>query len=167
MTDSSQVKMIGIICKGNILRSQVLQQYLQRNFRIANIPEEVFSCGISEDSYENEHELLREVEKELQARGILATLSRRKWDQQVAKMVSKCGILFVPDRETMQQVIKKSGDSESKMNLVYRFINEGDKDFADTYDYTNKRQDPVLFKMSFGELERIAELIFNKLMGLQ
>ena len=49
-----------------------------------------------------------------------------------------------------------------KVFTFYNRIFEGEIDFQDTYDYENKRQDPIRFRDAFDEIDRIAQKILTK-----
>jgi len=155
-----KIKSIVVVCHGNILRSQVLEKYLKHYSEMNSVKLKLYSAGIAEwEAYENTEDLLQEVEKELNKRGLLVTLKRNIWNKEVEKQILDADFVLAADADIKTVILSRMEGSFSKEKVYtyYEFIDEGEKSFQDTYDHILKRQDPVRFEASFNELARIAE----------
>jgi len=153
-----------LICYGNILRSQVLEQYLRYYSGLGNINIEIFSAGVAEPGeFPDKEKLFTEIRRELNTRNIPFSLQRNAWGKEVEEKISFADIVICADNEIRKKVLERMNSRISKENVYtfYGIISEGEKDFQDTYDYENNRQDPVLFRDAFDELDRIAKKMLS------
>lgn len=156
-----QTKLIVIICHGNILRSQVLEQYLKHYAAQNAIALSLFSAGIAPwASYPNTEVLLKEVESELQKRGLQSKLIRKSWSADVVKKIVAADIVLAADMCVKNEIMTRVSEV-GKIATFYEIVGEGDRSFIDPYDHINKRQDPERFRLSFSELDRLAEKIIR------
>ena len=148
---------IGLVCHGNIARSQILHHYLQRALEERGIETRIFSCGTApEEAYPNARELLTEVEQGLRDRGMEVTAERTPWTAKTAKSLERCDLVLTADNYRKIDVLQRTAAVPGKVRLFYEFIGEGKKDFTDTFDPVEGRQDHSRFERCFDELERIA-----------
>jgi len=156
---------IGLVCHGNIARSQILHHYLVQYAAEAGWALEVFSCGTApEEAYPNAAELLDQVQHELDRRGVHGRVTRNVLDRPALDELRKAQRVLVADRairDDIQQAFTHKEERE-KVWLFYECIGEGAKDFVDTYDPQNHAQDPARFSACFDELERIASRIVEQ-----
>ncbi len=155
-----------IVCYGNILRSQVLEQYLRYYAKLYGIELLPNSAGIAgKEEFPDKTKLFQEISNELDRRGIPHNLHRNPWDSDVERTISESCIVICADQIVKATVLErmKSKIDKNKVFTFYEAINEGEKDFEDTYDYDNKRQDPIKFKNAFEELERISRKMIDLL----
>lgn len=159
------IKQIGLVCYGNIARSQVLGIYLKEHLKEGGLNIRVYSVGTAPyEKYPNTPELLKEVEEKLKERKIYVKPKRNCWGKSAETKLKKSGIILAADKERKKEVISRLKKfSEDSVYTFYEFINEGDKGFEDTYDYKKNRQNPVKFERLFDELERIAIKIVDRL----
>ncbi|MCK5811643.1 MAG: hypothetical protein KAG94_01975 [Clostridiales bacterium] len=153
-----------IICYGNILRSQVLEQYLRYYSKQWDLTIEFYSAGISEsDEFPNTKKLLTEIYKELQSRNIPCSLQRNAWNKDVETEIISSVLVICADNKVKSTILERMHlrINREKVFTFYEAISEGDIDFEDTYDYEKKRQDPDRFHTAFNELDRIAQKILN------
>ncbi|MCK5758763.1 MAG: hypothetical protein KAH14_06690 [Clostridiales bacterium] len=149
-----------LICYGNILRSQVLEQYLQHYAKLWDIQLTFYSAGIARrDEFPNTGDLLVEVHHELQKREIACSLQRNAWSNEVENKIISADIVLCADTSVKKKVLERMTNriSVKKVFTFYNKIGEGEIDFQDTYDYENKRQDPIRFRDAFDEIDRIAQ----------
>ena len=154
-----------LICYGNILRSQVLEQYLRHYTKLWDIQITFYSAGIAKwDEFPNTGDLLVEVHHELQKREISCSLQRNSWNNDVENRIISADIVLCADTPVKKKVLERMNDriSVKKVFTFYNKIFEGELDFQDTYDYENKRQDPIRFRNAFDEIDRIAQKILVK-----
>lgn len=155
---------IVLVCHGNILRSQVLEQYLQHYAHLFSVDIELQSFGIAGfNAYPNTDMLLDEVRCELSRRGIAHHVERKSWGEDRLLIAQQADIILVADSFVKSDLIGKMPDSHigRKIFTFYEIIDEGDKSFVDTYDPITGRQDPQRFADSFSELDRIARKIIS------
>lgn len=148
-----------MVCYGNILRSQVLEQYLRFYSNQKGLNINFFSAGIAKwQEFPDTAELLEEIYHELDARGIPCVLHRNEWNENVEKAIKRADVIICADKNIKSAVSERLNNNVNpeKLHTFYSFISEGEKDFHDTYDYEKKRQDPIRFRNAFNELERIA-----------
>lgn len=153
-----------LICYGNILRSQVLEQYLRFYSKQMNKNINFYSAGIAKlEEFPNTKELLKEVHQELQKREITSSLKRNPWSKEVEKRITTTDIVLVADNEIKRKVIDRMNNriTKDKVHTFYEIISEGEIDFQDTYDYEKKKQDPKRFQDAFDELDRIARKMLS------
>ena len=161
---SSNTLRIAVICHGNIARSQTLHHYLTRELAQLQIPADIFSCGTAtSQSYSQDKELLAEVQQNLTARGLDVIVERTCWSDQATQRVADSDIVLVADRNRRAEVLKRTGMPPERVHLFYEFIDEGPKDFTDTFDRKTGKQDPTRFAQCFDELQRIAELTADRI----
>lgn len=154
-----------LICYGNILRSQVLEQYLNYYSKQKNLKIKFDSFGIAGwDEFPDTANLLEEVFQELRKRDIPCSLERNAWNEEAKKKIKSADIILFADNNIKSTVFERMNHQINKENsyTFYEIITEGEKDFEDTYDYENNRQDPVRFRNAFNELDRIARKIIDK-----
>lgn len=154
-----------IICYGNILRSQVLEQYLRHYSELWNIDIKFYSAGVAgREEFTNTKELLQEVHTELLKREISCSLQRNTWNKEVEKKIIAADIVLFADTEIKTIALGRMNNriNKEKVYTFYEVISEGETDFQDTYDYENKRQDPNRFRNAFDELDRIAGKMLSK-----
>ncbi len=154
-----------VICYGNILRSQVLEQYLRYYAEKYELNIEFSSAGIAnQDEFPNTNILLEEIRQELHKRGIPCALNRNTWDNVVEAKIESADIVICADSSVKATVLKRMNSriDKEKVFTFYGMISEGEIDFEDTYDYEKKRQDPIRFKNAFDELDRIAGRILSQ-----
>ena len=148
-----------IVCHGNIARSQVMSVYLRRRLAEMKAEATVSSCGIaSKDAYPNEAQLLAEVRHALRRRGVHETLERTCWGKVTADAILACDLVLAADSSIKRAIIERTGICPSRVCLFYEYIGEEPKDFVDTYDHEQGKQDEERFSKLFDELERIASL---------
>jgi len=155
-----------IVCYGNILRSQVLEQYIRHHARLRGLSIRVDSAGIADpDEFPDRDRLFGEISRELNKRSIGHSLHRNPWSDEVEMTIMESTHVFCADLHVKETVLKRMRDDfdKSKVMSFYEAINEGEQDFEDTYDYELKRQDPVRFRNAFDELERIAIAMVDSL----
>jgi len=148
-----------IICYGNILRSQVLEQYLKHYANLWNLDINFYSAGVAkQDEFTNKDLLLKEISQQLLKRKIKHSLKRTPWSKQVEEKILSADVVLFADNKVKTIALKKISKkiNREKLFTFYEFILEGERDFQDTYDYVKKRQDPIRFKSAFDELDRIA-----------
>ena len=160
------MKQIGVVCYGNIARSQVLGIYLKKFLNeegIRNV--RVYSVGTAPyEAYPNTPELIKEVKEKLKERGVFVKPKRNCWSDAAEMELKKSDVILAADKERKNDVISRlRGFPQDFVYTFYEFISEGDKSFEDTYDYKKNAQNPVKFGKLFDELERIARKIVNKL----
>lgn len=150
---------IGLVCHGNIARSQILHHYLVQYAQAAGWKLEVFSCGTaSKEAYPEATQLLAQVQRELARRGVEGRVIRHVLDQNAIEQLKTANYILAADRairDDLWSVLKRAEDRD-KVQLFYEFIGEGTRDFVDTYDPQIQGQDPARFAACFDELERIA-----------
>ncbi len=155
-----------IICYGNILRSQVLEQYLKYYSKQRNIKIKLHSAGVAKlDEFPNTKELLSEIHQELTKRNIPSSLKRNTWSKDIEQKIITADIILVADNKIKSSVIERMNNqiSKEKVYTFYEVILEGEIDFQDTYDYKKKKQNPKRFQAAFNELDRIAKKILSNL----
>lgn len=153
-----------LICYGNILRSQVLEQYLKHYTKLFNIDIHISSAGVAKwEEFPNTKELLLEVQEELNNRNIANSLNRNAWSNEVEAKIVKSDIVICADSSVKQMVTERMNGriNLEKISTFYNRISEGEVDFQDTYDYEKNRQDPIRFRNAFDELDRIAKKILS------
>lgn len=160
------IKQIGLVCYGNIARSQVLGIYLKKILNekgITNV--RIYSVGTAPyGKYPNTPELIKEVEEKLKERKIYAKPKRNCWSGEAEIELKKSDVILAADKERKMEVISRLRNfPQESVYTFYGFINEGSKSFEDTYDYKKNCQDPVKFEKLFDELERIAKKIVDRL----
>ncbi len=154
-----------LICYGNILRSQVLEQYLRHYAKLWAIQITFYSAGIAKwDEFPNTDNLLIEVRHELQKRGITYSLQRNAWSNEVEDRIISADIVLCADTSVKKKVLERMDSrlNSEKIFTFYNKISEGEIDFEDTYDYEKKRQDPIRFRYAFNEIDRIAKKLLIK-----
>lgn len=155
-----------VICYGNILRSQVLEQYLRHYIKIHGIDLNINSAGVAHpNEFPDTEVLLSEIAEELDSRSIEHDLERTPWGLEVEKHIIGTDKIICADNNVKSTVIDRMNGKidHAKISTFYESINEGETDFEDTYDYENKRQDPIRFAKAFDELERIAKKMLSTL----
>ena len=161
------IKQIGLVCYGNIARSQVLGIYLRKFLDeegISNV--RVYSVGTAPyEKYPNTQELIKEVEEKLKERKIYVKPKRNCWSIEAERELRKSEVILAANKKIKKEVMSrlKNKFPEKSIYTFYEFVGEGKKDFKDTYDYQKQRQDPVKFEILFDELEKIARKIINKI----
>jgi len=154
-----------LICYGNILRSQVLEQYLRHYANLWDIQVNFYSAGIAKwDEFPNTKELLGKVLQELDKRDISCSLQRNAWSKEVENNIIAADIVLCADTTVKKKVLKRMNNriDNEKVSTFYNKISEGEIDFEDTYDYEKNRQDPIRFQHAFDEIDRIAEKLLVK-----
>lgn len=163
---NTQARRIGLVCHGNIARSQILHHCLEHALRRRGLDIDVFSCGTApEAAYPNAPQLLAEVEDELHRRGLMVTVERTSWSETAAEQLRACDWVLAADRMRRADILTRTGLDPNRVQLFYAFIGGGDKDFTDTYEVALGRQDAERFARCFDELQRIAEQIAKRLAG--
>ena len=155
-----------IICYGNILRSQVLEQYIRYYVGQRGIELDLYSAGIAAyEQYPNTPQLMEEVYRELRKRIVTDSLHRKPWSEEAEKKIIVADVVLVADAQVKAEVFNRMGDriDKEKVHTFYEMISEGEKDFPDTYDYELNRQDPIRFRDAFDELDRIAKKILEEI----
>jgi len=149
---------VALVCMGNIFRSKVLEQYLK-----VKAPDiEVFSCGIlSKESMPEEKILMKEVKLGLLNRGLKVNIKRNPWSEKAKNNLEKSDLILTATKDIRKFLINKINNKN--INTFYEFINEGEKEFEDPFDYKKRKQDPEKFQKGFDELERLAQLIANRI----
>lgn len=154
-----------IICYGNILRSQVLEQYLRHYSELWDVKIKFESAGIAGwHEFPDTEKLLDEIRQELKKREIPCSLQRNAWDRKIEKKVISADIIICSDKKIKATVLERMNHqiNNEKISTFYEIISEGEIDFQDTYDYAKKRQDPNRFRNAFDELDRIAKKIIGE-----
>ena len=154
---SSSLQRWSIVCYGNILRSQVLEQYLRAYCENGLV---FFSAGISgKDEFSDKEALFSEIRQEMAKRNVTCNLERNFWSDEIAEKIISSDLVLCAGSGIKEEVLKRTGPElkPSKVFTFYGFIGEGEQDFEDTYDYEKGRQDPVRFRKAFDELDRIAK----------
>ncbi|MEZ4754921.1 MAG: hypothetical protein R3A13_11560 [Bdellovibrionota bacterium] len=161
---------ISVVCHENIARSQVLGHYLEHFLKENKLDSiiTVFSCGttLKPNQYGNENERLKQVAERLKELGLDVQINRNCWNDETAKELKTSDLILAADSERRSDIVTRLGSEvENKTFLFYEFIEEGSKDFTDTYDSAKGAQDPERFDKSFAELKRIAEVLIEKILG--
>lgn len=160
----TQPKRIGLVCHGNIARSQILHHYLAEALSRRGLDIDVFSCGTApEAEYPNAPQLLADVEAELHRRGLTVQVERTPWGEAAAEQLRACDWVLAADHKRRADILTRTNLDPNRVQLYYAFIGEGEKDFADTYDVNLGHQDTERFARCFDELQRIAEQIAERL----
>lgn len=156
---------IMIVCYGNILRSQVLDQYMSMYIRKHNLDLHILSAGVAPpEEFTEKEKLFKEIADELDKRGIPHNLHRNPWNQHIQEQAADTSLILCADFQIKTTVIERlKGFTISNIKTFYEAAGEGEKSFEDTYDYKNRRQDPIKFAAAFSELERLAVKILNNL----
>jgi protein-tyrosine-phosphatase len=157
---------IGVVCHGNVARSQVLHLYLCELADRASVPLDLFSCGTAPlDAFPGIDRMLADVQSELRRRGLERRVVRNVFDDEARQHLLSSDLVLVADRERRQELIVLLDGRlpAEKVQLFYEFIGEGPKDFVDTYDAEKGAQDPKRFANCFDELERIAGQAIEKI----
>ena len=165
------ITQVGVVCYGNIARSQILGIYLRECLARAGLSGiRVYSVGTAPyEAYPNTPALIREVKEKLKERGLNANPKRNHWTGEAKEQLELSDIILVADEDRKKEVIGRIGDKipRGRIYTFYQFIGEGEKGFEDSYDYKNKRQEPVKFGKIFDELKRIAEKATDKIKSMQ
>ena len=157
---------ISVICHGNIARSQILHHYLDDYAAKASLSIDLFSCGTAPlEAYPDSDDLLADVQSELKRRGLNASVKRNVLDEEAQQHLVDSDVVLVADVNRKQEVLSLlAGKIQAqRVMLFYEFIEEGPKDFVDTYDADRGAQDPARFARCFDELERIAKLTVERI----
>lgn len=150
---------VGVVCYGNILRSQVLAAYLRAGMTAYPCEYQVYDAGISDQPQVDFPEVkrtLQEVEEKLQARGLVVRLRQTTWNGEVIRSLMRCNLILAADAEVVRFLHHRLPATHPPTYHFYELLDEGKRDFQDTYDYQQHRQKPQAFEASFDELERIA-----------
>jgi protein-tyrosine-phosphatase len=148
---------MGIVCHGNIARSQVLHHLLAREVEARGLPVELFSCGTAEaEAYDNVPALLEEVSGLLRTNGVKPAVERCHWTEDARKHLLGSDWILAADEDRQQDLIDRLPSRSNDIALYYDFIGEAPKGFIDTFDHQKGRQDPERFAACFQELQRIA-----------
>ncbi len=154
-----------IVCYGNILRSQVLEQYLRHYSKLWNIDIGFFSAGVADpEEFPDKDKLFMDVRRELQNREIPCSLQRNTWNKEVEEKTIPADVVICADNEVKATVLERMDlrINKEKVFTFYEIISEGEVGFQDTYDYEKKQQDPIRFQDAFNELDRIARKLLHK-----
>jgi protein-tyrosine-phosphatase len=157
---------ISLICHGNIARSQILHHYLDDYADKASLDLDLFSCGTAPmEAYPDSDDLLADVQAELNRRGLNASVKRNVLDAEAQQHLTDSDVVLVADANRKQEVLSLLAGKipTQSVMLFYEFIEEGPKDFVDTYDADRGAQDPARFAGCFDELERIAQLSVERI----
>lgn len=159
---------VGIVCHGNIARSQVFHRYLEHLARAQGLDVAFFSCGTApREAYPHEALLLHQVEEALLARGMADKIERTPWSDAAAAKLRQADVILVADRERRAELLDRLGaELRDRIYLFYEFIGEGNKDYVDTYDAAKGAQDPARFDRLFTEMERMAQQALPRLAAL-
>lgn len=154
--DRMSIKQVGVVCYGNIVRSQILGKYLSIFLRDIGI--EVYSIGTAPYGvYPDTPIRIKEVEERLRKRGINVQVKRNHWTEEGERKLRLSDIILVADGGRKRDILERLGlEVATKLYKFYEFISEEDKDFEDTYDYEERCQDHIKFDRCFDELERVA-----------
>ncbi len=158
---------MGIVCYGNIVRSQLLGIYIAAFLKKrGNKDIKVYSAGTAPDNeFPDTPIRIKEVEDKLKEKGISAKPKRTSWSPAVAKRLRASDVILVADQAIKEEVSEKLKDcSPSSVYTFYEFIGEGEIGLEDTYDYENKIQDMEKIEEAFTEIERIAKKAVGKLL---
>ena len=150
---------VGVVCYGNILRSQVLASYLRAGMTAHNCNFQVFDAGICENpeiEFRNARQALTEVEMQLHERGLVVRLHQTTWSLQVARQLSDCSLILAADLHVRNILNQRLPDPHPPIYGFYELIGEGNREFQDTYDYEQQAQRRDTFEQSFDELARVA-----------
>lgn len=98
---------IGIICHGNIARSQVLHHYLQKYADRASVDLDLFSCGTAPvEAYSDVECLLKDVQDELDKRGLNACVKRDILENNDAQeFIKRSDVVLVADMDRKEEVL--------------------------------------------------------------
>ncbi len=161
------IRQVGVVCYGNIARSQILGIYLDKSLKDIGISGiRVYSVGTAPyEAFPNTPVLIKEVEEKLKERGVNFKPRRNHWTEESRRKLELSDIVLVADENRKRDVIDRIGDKipRDRIYTFYQFIGEGEKGFEDSYDYEKRRQDPVKFGKIFDELERIAKKAAEKI----
>ncbi len=98
-----------LICYGNILRSQVLEQYLRHYAKLYNLQIDFYSAGIAKwDEFPNTKELLIEVRQELDKRDVSCSLQRNAWSNEVEDRIITADTVLCADTSVKNMVNNES-----------------------------------------------------------
>lgn len=163
----TKISRVGVVCYGNIARSQVLSVYVEKFLKESRKKgAEIYSAGTAlREAFPNEKILIKEVEEKLANREIKTKIKRNPWTKKVQNKLQTADLILVADSKIKKDLQAKLNGFNPKYGLhtFYGFIGEGEKDYEDTYDFKKKKQDPEKFGRLFDELERIAKVMVDKL----
>ena len=149
---------IGLVCKGNIFRSQVLEHYLK--YKMPAL--EIFSCGILlKEDIPEEKKLLNEIKIELSKRGIHTNPKRKSWSKEVKEKLKGMDIILTVTIDIKKFLIKEINNK--KIKTFYEFIEEKEKEFEDPFDYKERKQNKKKLQEGFNKLDILSEMIINKI----
>ena len=155
---------ITIACHGNIVRSQVLHRYLERVLESRDVQADLYSCGIAPlEAYPNADALLRDVQGTLNERGFTVVLKRTAWGSEAAKRVEESDLVLVADNVIRGEILSRVDVAPDKVFSFYEFIGEGQRDYVDTYNHDQGRQDADRYHQAFDELGRIASIVADRI----
>ncbi len=158
---------ITIVCHGNIVRSQVLHRYLARVLESRDVQADLFSCGIAPvEAYPNADTLLRDVQGTLNERGFAVALKRTAWNSEVAKRVEESDIVLVADNVIRSEILSRVDVAPDKVFTFYEFIGEGKRDYVDTYNHDQGKQDTDRYHQAFDELGCIASIVADRITAM-
>ena len=162
------IAQIGVVCYGNIARSQILGIYLDKFLKELGLNSiRVYSVGTAPyEAYPDTPIRIKEVEDKLRERGLDVKPRRNHWTEESKKQLALSDIIFVADADRKRDVLDRIGEN-IPIYKFYEFVGEQDQDFEETYDYEKRCQDPVKFERCFDELERIAKKAANKIKIMQ
>ena len=152
---------IGVVCHGNIARSQVFAHFLDAGARASLLPLDVFSCGTAaEQEYPNSPALVAETERRLALvtpPGVTPPqLTRDYWSPAVEARLRSSTLIVTADASLQVVLRDRLGSAAPEVKLFYELCQEGAVDFVDTYDAATGGQDPDRYNSCFAELERMA-----------
>ena len=99
------IKQIGLVCYGNIARSQVLGIYLKKCFGEEGLNIRVYSVGTAQyKKFPNTPQLLKEVEGKLKERKIYIKPKRNCWSKSAETELKKSDIILAADKERKKEV---------------------------------------------------------------
>lgn len=159
---------VGVVCYGNILRSQVLASYLRAGITAQNCKYEVFDAGVCEHpeiEFRDARQTLDEVEERLQERGLTLRLYQKTWSTQVAFQLLNCALILAADLQVRDILNQRLPAAHPPIYGFYELLGEGEREFQDTYDYERQAQHKETFDKSFDELERLAARLSLTLPG--
>ena len=155
---------ITIVCHGNIVRSQILHRYLAHVLESRNVQVDLFSCGIAPvEAYPHAEAMLQDVQRTLNQRGLTVALKRTAWSSEAARRVAESDLVLVADSGIRAEILSRVGVAPGKVISFYEFIGEGPRDYVDTYDPDQRRQDAERYQQAFDELERIAIIAADRI----
>ena len=105
----NSIKQIGVVCYGNIVRSQILSLYLKKFLREAGLNNiRVYSIGTAKyEAYPDTPIRINEVKDKLKERGVNANPKRNYWTEDGKKKLKLSNIILVADDDRKKDILER------------------------------------------------------------